>query len=189
MEAETPSEVTVELRGVRAGDEQARNRVLALVYKDLHRVAVRLLGRERPDPWLTPTTIVHETVIRLLDDAALVESPDRRRLLVAAARVMRHVLVDHARRRTAGRRGGGWTKISLEQAADRLDRNRVDVLAVHEALKALAVRSKRQAQIMQLRYFGGLTVPEAAASLKVSVVTVEREWRLARDWLRRKLND
>src|SRR4051794_13859707 len=91
MEPEAPSECTIELREFRAGDSKARNRVLALVYDDLQRVAVRLLGRERPDPWLTPTSVVHETVIRLMRDAALVNAPDRRRLLVAAARIMRHV--------------------------------------------------------------------------------------------------
>jgi len=189
MEPEAPSECTIELRELRAGDGKARNRVLALVYDDLHRVAVRLLGRERPDPWLTPTSVVHEAVIRLVRDPALVNAPSRRELLVAAARVMRHVLVDHARRRAAGRRGGGWTKVSLERADGQRRGSGVDVLAVHDALKELSKKSRRQSQVMTLRYFGGLTVPEVAETLGVSVVTVERDWRLARAWLRQRLND
>src|SRR5687768_9967192 len=109
MNLEPPSEVTRALRDFRAGDRQARNRVFDLVYDDLRRVAVRLLARERQDHILTPIVVVHGPVVRLLGDATLVRAPNRRFLLAAAARVMRQVLVDYARQRSADRRGGRWT--------------------------------------------------------------------------------
>src|SRR5262245_3806377 len=117
----TPSEVTMALREIRKGNRLARNRVIDLVYDDLRRVAARLLERERRDHILTPMVVVHETVIRLLGDAALIRSPNRRLLLAASARIMRQVLVDHARQRLADRRGGRWTRIPLDEFAEDLD--------------------------------------------------------------------
>ena len=185
----TPSEVTMALREIRGGNRQARNRVIDLVYEDLRRVAARLLERERRDHILTPMVVVHETVIRLLGDSALVQSPNRRLLLAASARIMRQVLVDYARQRLADRRGGRWTKVPLDEFAEDLDGKEIDVLAVHEALTELAGISERQNQVVTLRYFGGMTVQEIAAVLDVSAVTVERDWRTARRWLRKRLGD
>ena len=100
---------------------------------------------------------------------------------------MREVLIDHARRRAADRRGGGWRRVPLDLVVDYFEEQELDVVAVHEALDRLAELNERQSQVMTLRYFGGLTVPEVAAALGVSVVTVERDWRLARAWLRGQL--
>ena len=189
MDLEPPSEVTMALREVRAGISQAKNRVIDLVYNELNRVASRLLARERRDHILTPMVVVHETVIRLLGDKALVRAPNRRRLLAASARIMRQVLVDYARQRLADRRGGRWTKVPLDEFAEDFDAKDVDVLAVHEALTDLAGISERQNQVVTLRYFGGMTVQEIAAVLDVAVVTVERDWRSARRWLGKRLGD
>jgi len=189
MTLEPPSEVTMALRQVRDGNWQAKNRVIDLVYEELRRVAARLLQRERRDHLLTPMVVVHETVIRLLSDAALLKAPNRRYVLASAARVMRQVLVDHARARLADCRGGKWTRIPLDAVVEDANTENVDVLSVHDALSELAKISERQSQVMTLRYFGGMTVYEIAAELDVSVVTVERDWRTARRWLRKRLCD
>jgi RNA polymerase sigma factor (TIGR02999 family) len=167
----------------RAGDERAWGEVVAMVYDELRRVASRLMRRERPDHTLSPTAVVHEAVIRLLGGAIMDKAADRSYLFASAARAMREVLVDHARRRGAERRGGGRRRVPLDSAVDYFEEQGVDVLAVHEALDRLAELDRRQAQVMTLRYFGGMTVPEVAVALGVSVVTVERDWRLARAWL------
>jgi RNA polymerase sigma factor (TIGR02999 family) len=185
----TPSEVTMALREIRKGNGPARNRVIDLVYNDLKAVASRLLKREQRDHILTPLVVVHETVIRLIGDTALMRAPNRRFLLAAAARIMRQVLVDHARQRLADRRGGRWSKIPLDDFAEDLDGHDVDVLMVHEALTELSHMSERQNQVVTLRYFGGMTTHEIAAALDVSAVTVERDWRQARRWLRKRLSE
>jgi RNA polymerase sigma factor (TIGR02999 family) len=183
MDHEPASEVTQALREFRGGDRHARNRVIDLVYNELGGVAARLLERERRDHILTPGVVVHETVIRLLNDTALVRAPNRRLLVAAAARIMRQVLVDYARQRLSDRRGGRWTRVPLDEFAEDFDAKDVDVLAVHEALTELAAISERQNQVVTLRYFGGMTSHEIAA------VTVERDWRSARRWLRKRLGD
>ena len=165
------------------GDGRARDELLALVYDELRRVASGLMRHERADHTLSPTAVVHETVIRLVGDGAFDKLVDRNYLFAAAARAMREVLIDHARRRAAGRRGGGRRRVPLDAVVDYFEGQGLDLLAVHEALDRLAERDERQAQVMTLRYFGGMTVPEVAAALGVSVVTVERDWRVARAWL------
>src|SRR4051794_38838060 len=166
-----------------AGDERARGELVALVYDELRRVAARLMRRERADHTLSPTAVVHEAVIRLLGEEVFDRAADRDFLFAAAARAMREVLIDHARRRAAGRRGGGRRRVPLDAVVDYFEGQGMDVVAVHEALDRLAELDARQAQVMTLRYFGGMTVPEVAAALGVSMVTVERDWRLARAWL------
>jgi len=128
-------------------------------------------------------------VIRLLGGAVFDQSPDRAYLFASAARAMREVLIDHARRRAADRRGGGWERVPLDLVVDYFEGQGLDIVAVHEALDRLAALNERQAQVMTLRYFGGMSVPEVAASLEVSVVTVERDWRLARAWIRDQLRE
>jgi RNA polymerase sigma factor (TIGR02999 family) len=183
MEAEPTKGLTLILGRARAGDERARCEVLSLVYDELRRVAAGLMRRERPDHTLSPTAVVHEAVIRLLGDAVFDKAADRSFLFASAARAMREVLIDHARRRTADRRGGGRRRVPLDAVVDYFEDQGLDLVAVHEALDRLAERDERQAQVMTLRYFGGMTVPEVAQALAVSVVTVERDWRLARAWL------
>ncbi len=189
MGIEPQRDLTLILGRVRAGDERARGELIALVYDQLRQVAARLMRGERQDHTLPPTAVVHEAVIRLLGDAVFDRSPDRAFLFASAARAMREVLIDHARRRAADRRGGGWRRVPLDLVVDYFEEQGLDIVAVHEALDRLAALNERQGQVMTLRYFGGLTVPEVAAALEVSVVTVERDWRLARAWIRDQLRE
>jgi RNA polymerase sigma factor (TIGR02999 family) len=183
MVAEPQQGLTLILGRAQAGDERARGEVLALVYEQLRRVASGLMRRERASHTLSPTAVVHEAVIRLMGEAVFEKAADRSFLFASAARAMREVLIDHARRRAAGRRGGGRRRVPLDLVVDYFEAQDLDIIAVHDALDRLAELNERQAQIMTLRYFGGMTVPEVAAALGVSVVTVERDWRLARAWL------
>ena len=181
--AETPRGLTVILSRAKAGDERARGELIALIYEELRRVASRLMRRERADHTLSPTAVVHEAVIRLLGDAVFDRAADRSFLFASAARAMREVLIDHARRRAASRRGGGMRRVPLDSVVDYFEGQGLDVVAVHEALDRLAALDGRQAQVITLRYFGGMTVAEVAAALGVSVATAEQDWRLARAWL------
>jgi RNA polymerase sigma factor (TIGR02999 family) len=181
--ASRQQELTLILGQARAGDERARGEVIARVYDELRRVAGGLMRRERADHTLSPTAVVHEAVIRLLREEVFGKAADRSYLFASAARAMREVLIDHARRRGAGRRGGGRRRVALDAVVDSFEEQGLDVVAVHEALDRLAELDERQAQVMTLRYFGGMTVTEVADSLGVSPVTVERDWRLARAWL------
>lgn len=189
MATESQRGLTLILGRARAGDEQARHELVAALYEELRRVASRLMRRERSAHTLSPTAVVHEAVMRLLGDAVFEQAEDRGHLMAAAARAMREVLIDHARRRAAARRGGGLRRLPLDAVMDYFEEQRLDVVAIHEALDRLAVLDGRQAQVMTLRYFGGMTVLEVAAALGVSEVTVERDWRLARAWLAVQLGE
>jgi len=189
MGTESQRGLTLILGRARAGDEQARHELVAALYEELRRVASRLMRRERNAHTLSPTAVVHEAVMRLLGDAVFEQAGDRGHLMAAAARAMREVLIDHARRRAAARRGGGLRRLPLDAVMDYFEEQRLDVVAIHEALDRLAALDGRQAQVMTLRYFGGMTVLEVAAALGVSEVTVERDWRLARAWLAVQLGE
>lgn len=185
--ADSRDGLTLILERARAGDDRAREEVVERVYDELRHVAAGMLRRERVGHTLSPTAVVHEAVIRLLGEAVFDKAADRSFVLASAARAMREVLIDYARRRTADRRGGAWRRIALDSVVDYFEEQGLDVIAVHEALDRLAELDQRQAQVMTLRYFGGLTVPEVARAIGVSVVTVERDWRLARAWLASQL--
>ena len=178
-----PHEFTLILGRARAGDEQAKGELIALVYDELRRVASGLMRRERADHTLSPTGVVHEAVIRLLGDGLFDKAANRSYLFASAARAMREILVEHARRRATGRRGGGHRRVPLDRVVESFEAKDLDVIALHEALDRLAEWNERQSQVITLRYFGGLTMAEVAESLGVSMVTVERDWRLARAWL------
>jgi RNA polymerase sigma-70 factor (ECF subfamily) len=180
-------EFTSIMMRARGGDQRAKGEVIAMVYDELRRVASGMMRRERTEHTLSPTAVVHEAVIRLIGDAVIESSPDRAFLFASAARAMREVLIEHARRRSADRRGGGWRRAPLDLVVDYFEERDLDIVAVHEALGRLAEHHERQAQVMTLRYFGGMSVPEVAAAIGVSVATVERDWRLARAWLRCEL--
>jgi RNA polymerase sigma factor (TIGR02999 family) len=145
------------------------------------------MRRERPGHTLSPTAVVHEAMIKLLGGAAIDRAEDRSYLFGSAARAMREVLIDHARRRSTARHGGGYQRVPLDAVVEYIQDQGVDIVAVHEALDRLAERDERQAQVVTLRYFGGLTVPEIAEALGVSVGTIERDWRIARAWLSNEL--
>jgi RNA polymerase sigma-70 factor, ECF subfamily len=187
MRAEPQQGLTLVLGRARDGDERARGELVALVYDELRRVASGLMHRERAGHTLSPTAVVHEAVIRLLGEAVFDKATDRNFLFASAARAMREVLIDHARRRSADRRGGSRRRVALDSVVDYFEEQGLDVVAVHEALDRLGELNSRQAHVMTLRYFGGMTVPEVAAALGVSIVTVERDWRLARAWLASQL--
>jgi RNA polymerase sigma-70 factor, ECF subfamily len=189
MEVAPRQDLTFILGRAQAGDERARGELIARVYEELRQVAAHLMRRERPDHTLPPTAVVHEAVIRMMGEAVFEKAPDRGFLFASAARAMREVLIDHARRRSAERRGGGRQRVPLDLMLDYFDAQHLDVVAVHEALDRLTALNERQGQVMTLRYFGGLTVPEVAEALGVSVVTVERDWRLARAWLQGQLGE
>jgi RNA polymerase sigma factor (TIGR02999 family) len=176
-------EFSVILSRLRAGDHGARGEVISRIYQELRRVAARMMKRERAAHTLSPTAVVHETVVRLLGEAVFDRAPDRNFLLSAAARAMREVLVDHARHRAATRRGSKWKRVPLDSVVDYFEAQEIDVAEVHEAVARLTALDARQGQAITLRYFGGLTVPEVAMALGASVATIERDCRLARAWL------
>jgi RNA polymerase sigma-70 factor, ECF subfamily len=187
MVAESSQGLTVILSRARAGDERARGELIVLVYEELRQVASRLMRQERAGHTLSPTAVVHEAVIRLLGEAVFDRAADRSFLFASAARAMREVLIDHARSRGAARRGGGMRRVPLDAVVDYFEAQGLDIVAVHEALDRLATLDGRQAQVMTLRYFGGMTVAEVASALGVSVATTEQDWRLARAWLASQL--
>lgn len=187
MEAQdSPSgDVTVLLEQWRAGDEQAFESLLPLVYEELRRVAAGHFRSERRNHTLQPTEVLHEAYLRLARPGASFEN--RAHFFAAAARSIRQVLVDYARRRNAAKRPDGLERVTLLEAPASGSAPDVEVLALNEALERLESISKRQAEIVELRYFAGLTREEIADSLGVSVPTVSREWRVARILLRRWL--
>ena len=157
---------------------------MPLVYDELRRLARRYLQRERPDHTLQATGLVHEAYLRLVDQTT-VTCENRAHFLAIAAQQMRRILVDHARRHQTEKRGGGWEKIELEAAFEPSSERSVDLVALDDALQDLAALNARQSQIVELRFFGGLSFEEVAEVLDTSPRTAEREWRTARAWLRR----
>jgi RNA polymerase sigma-70 factor (ECF subfamily) len=183
-------DVTLVLQAAAAGVPGQRERLLELVYEALKALATRHLGGERGDHTLQPTALVHEAWVKLFEQSVL-PGGDRRHFLAVASQAMRRILVDHARGRRRAKRGGGAQRHGLEALdaveAHDMASDRLDLVALDAALIALAERSPRQAQVVELRFFGGLAAPEVAETLDISVATVEREWRIARAWLAARL--
>ena len=180
-------EITQLLLAWGAGDQTALDRLVPLVYDELRRLAQSQMRRERAGHTLQTTALIHEAYLRLID-ARRVRLEDRTHFFSLAARLMRQILVDFARARGYQKRGGGARQISLDEAmaiGPELDE---DLVALDEALSALAVVDTRKAQVVELRFFGGLTEGETAAALDVSLETVKRDWRLAKAWLRARLS-
>jgi len=170
------------------GRREALENLVPLVYADLRRLAAGYMRRESADHILQPTALVHEAYVRLIDQRQ-VKWRNRAHFFGVAAGMMRRILVDHARMRRADKRGGGWDRVTLaedEVAAGGL--HEVDVLALHESLERLAAFDPQQERIVELRYFGGLTIEEAAEVVGVSEATVVREWTIAKAWLRADLS-
>jgi RNA polymerase sigma factor (TIGR02999 family) len=170
----------------RAGDEDALGRIVPLVQEELRQIARRCLRNERPDHSLQATALVNEAYLRLID-ARRVNWQNRTHFLAMSARLMRRVLVDYARTKRAGKRGGALVKVSLAEAMERADDIGEDVIALNDALETLEKIDERKARIVELRFFAGLSVEETAAVLEVSPQTVGREWTFAKAWLRREL--
>jgi RNA polymerase sigma factor (TIGR02999 family) len=169
------------------GDRDALEKLTPLVYNELHRLARRYMGRERSGHTLQTTALVNEAYIRLVDWKN-VQWQNRAHFYAVSAQIMRRILVDFARARDYAQRGGGTRKISLDEAAMISGGRGRDLVALDEALNALAELDARQSRIVELRFFGGLSLEEVAEVLKVSVGTVRRDWSLARAWLHRELN-
>lgn len=183
--AKAPGDVTGLLVAWQGGDAAALERLIPLVYDRLHRIAERHVRHERPGHTLQPTAIVHEAYLKLVDQP--VENwQNRVHFFAVASRVMRQILVDYARRRAALKRGGGKAACLVETEAVTTPRG-IDVIAVDQALERLSGLDPEQAQIVEMRFFGGLTVDEAATALDVSTATVNRKWVSARAWLHREL--
>ena len=186
-----PSHITILLKAWRGGDAQALERLTPLVYDQLRRMAAGYVVKERVDRQMNATALVHEAYLKLVDTPS-VDWQDRAHFFAVAARIMRRILVDAARVRTAAKRGGGAQPIeqssaTLDQmAAPGTDRT-ADICALDDALIALAAIDPRRAQIVELRFFGGLSVEETAQALAISPQTVMRGWKVARAWLAREV--
>ena len=184
---EPPEDVTALLARWSRGDSDALDALMPIIYTECRRIAARQLALERRDHSLDPTALVHELYLRLVDQRRA-SWENRAQFFGVAARLMRRVLVDHARARHAEKRGGDAVFVSLDAAADTPDDSHVaDVLAIDEALERLAAHDPEQVQIVELRYFAGLTVEETARVVGRSPRTVKREWRLAKAWLYQEL--
>jgi len=180
-----PEEVTLLLNSASGGDPAAPGRLLELVYDDLRRLAAAYLKNERNAQTLQPTALVHEAFVRLVDWQN-VSWQSRAHFFAAAAKVMRHVLVDHARSKRAQKRDFGQ-RIALADAVSYPSGREFDLLALEEALLSLERVDERQARVVELRFFGGLTIREAAHVLGVSETTVKNEWEFAKAWFQREL--
>jgi len=181
MTPSEPNEITQLLVASRAGDAEALNRLLPLVYDELRRLAGHYLRRERSDHTLQPTALVHEAYLRLIDQN--VSWQNRAHFFGVAAQMMRRILVDYARGRLAAKRGSGGVKVSLDDALNLSDERAGDFVALDDALERLAEFDPQKSRIVELRFFGGLSVEEAAEVLGIGTATVTRQWKMAKAWL------
>jgi RNA polymerase sigma factor (TIGR02999 family) len=180
-------DVTQILREVSDGDKDAPARLMPLVYEELRRLANHYLRQERSDHTLQPTALVHEAYLKLIDQTR-VDWQNRAHFFGVAAQSMRRILVDHARRHGASKRGGLQQKLTLDEAVDYSQSRDVDLVALDDALNLLAELDERQSRIVELRFFGGLTIEETAEALGVSAATVKVDWSMAKAWLRREIS-
>ncbi len=188
MENDKTKEVTVFLKAWSGGDRQAADSLLSLVYKEMRKLAASYLQQQRSDHTLQPTALVHEAYLKLINSSQ-VNWQDRAHFFAVAAQTMRNILVDHARAVAADKRGGGLQKIELDEAVGFSDKQDVDLIDLDEALQQLAEQDELQSRIIELRFFGGLTIEETAEVLGVSPATVKREWAMARAWLFRRMKE
>ncbi len=187
MEDGQPQSVTVLLQDWHRGDSSALARVAEIVDRELRRLASSYLRRESPGHTLQPTALVNEAYLRLIGQAERIDWENRSQFIGIAARHMRQILVDHARRNIAAKRGAGATTIPLDNAPASSHPRSVDLMDLDEALNKLAGVDPRKARAMELKYFGGLEMAEIASVLKISVKTVEKDVRMAGAWLRAAL--
>ena len=181
------NQVTQLLQLWSGGDERAIDQLIPLVYDELHRMARRYMSAEKPGHTLQATALVNEAYVRLVDGAQA-SFQNRAHFFAVCAQVMRRILVDWARGRQAQKRGSDQTVLELDEAIAVPAQTGTDLVAIDDALKTLAQQDPRKSQVVELRFFGGLTIPETAAVLKVSDETVNRDWKLAKSWLRRELS-
>ena len=187
MDACSNHEVTRLLKAWSAGDAEALEKLTPLVYRQLHQIARRYMGEERSGHTLQPTALVNEAYLRLVD-CAKVNWQDRAHFFAVSAQLMRRILIDFARSRGYLKRGGAVPHISLDEAPSVCNEPDVNLVALDDALKALSVVDERKSKVVELKFFGGLSLEETAEVLRVSSDTVIRDWRLAKIWLLRELS-
>jgi RNA polymerase sigma factor (TIGR02999 family) len=186
MPPDSSSQVSKLLVNWRQGDEGAREELIPLVYDELRRLARRHLRRERPDHTLQSAALVHEAYLRLVRQ----DQPqwqNRAHFFGVAAQLMRHILVDHARNRAAAKRGAGAQRLTLNTDVALPQERGLDLVSLDEALNELAALDPQQSRVVELRFFGGLSIEETSVVLGISPATVKREWATARAWLRREM--
>ncbi len=184
---QSPERVTQLLIDWSKGDQKALDKLMPLVYSELRRLASNHLRRERPGHTLQPTALVHEAYLRLVDQKNT-RWQNRAQFYGVAAQLMRRILVDHARQRQALKRGGSdQQRLSITSAEKVARQPEIDLLGLHEALEELATIDSQQSRIVELKFFAGLSIEETAEVMNIGHATVERDWKMARAWLRRKL--
>jgi RNA polymerase sigma factor (TIGR02999 family) len=186
MTTASPQEITQLLSEWSRGDKAALDKLTPLVYAELRQIARRQMSKERPSHTLQATALVNEAYLKLAGQAGL-EWQSRAHFFAVCAQVMRHILIDHARSHARDKRGGGAIQISLDEAAGSVEAQAANFVALDDALCALENLDPQKGRIIELRYFGGLSVEEVAEILKISPATVGREWRRAKAWLYRAL--
>ncbi len=180
-------QVTQLLKAWSEGEPAALDKIMSVVYQELHRMARRYMANERPGHTLQATALVHEAYVRLVDQTQT-SFENRAQFFALCAQVMRRILVDLARTRHAQKRGGDVAPLELEESlAVGKERSR-DLVALDDALKVLAAQDERKSRVVEMRFFGGLSVEETAEALKISPETVMRDWKFAKSWLRRELD-
>ncbi len=183
----SPAGITQLLIRWNGGDKSALDQLMPLVQRELRRLAGNYLRRERPGHTLQPTALVNEAYLKLVDQRAP-HWQNRAHFYGIAAQLMRRILVDHARQHKAAKRGGSdQQRLSIADAGNLAIKQDLDVLALHEALEELAIFDPQQERIVELKFFGGLSIEETAEVLDIGHATVERDWKMARAWLRRQL--
>lgn len=187
MDAQATNEITRLLADWSKGDQAALDQLTPLVYQELHKLAHAYLNRERSGHTLQPTALIHEAYLRLIDQN-IEKWQSRTHFYGVAAHLMRQILVEHARSRSAGKRGGGIVNLALDEALDYSQDQAAELIALDDALTSLAAFDARKCRVIELRYFGGLSVEETAEVLNISVPTVVRDQRMAQAWLHRELN-
>ena len=188
MAAPSTEEVTQLLLAWREGDEAALGELLPLVYDELHRLAARYMRRESPGHTMQPSALVNEAFIRLVDQRQ-VHWQNRAHFFGIAAQLMRRILLDHARGQARGKRGGGVHRVSFDEGAIVSEQRAAELIALDDALNALAAFDSRKSRIVELRFFGGLSNEEVTEVMGMSLRTVEREWRKAKAWLHHAISE
>jgi len=183
----SPEPVTALLKRWRQGDSAALEKLVPLVYSELRRIAARQLRRERPNHTLQPTALVHEVYLKLVDQHRI-EWQNRAQFFGIAAQLIRRILVDHVRNRRTAKRGGGTLTVALDDAVSEAARENIDLVKLDDALLSLAAKDEQQSRVVELRFFGGLSIEETAEVLRISPSTVKRDWAAAKAWLYRDMS-
>jgi len=183
----SPTDVTLMLKRLSAGDQEAVNMLVPVLYDELRRLAAYYLRKERSDHTLQATALVHEAYVRLVDQRE-VEWKNRNHFFGVAAQLMRRVLLDHARKHQAAKRGGPLRKVKLDDAVAMCEENAAELVALDGLLTRLSTIDPQQTRVVELRFFGGMSVEETAEVMNISPATVKREWAMAKAWFARELS-